>query len=109
MACTGQCCAHIVQPVQFSRTRYFIKAVHFPENATLASVDPSSVRNLGLGTALGGIFFGVVTYHFYSRFNLSHERHAEIVAELTRRRAAQAPVAHADPLSAVAAYASVTE
>jgi glycoside/pentoside/hexuronide:cation symporter, GPH family len=86
-----------------------IKVVHFPENATLASIDPSSVRNLGLGAALGGIFFGVVTYHFYSRFNLSHERHAEIVAELTRRRAAQAPVAHADPLSAVAAYASVTE
>lgn len=86
-----------------------IKLVHFPENATLASVDPSTVRNLGLGAALGGIFFGVFTYRFFSRFDLSHERHAQIVAELTRRRAAQAPVAEAATVAAVAAYASATD
>ena len=44
-----------------------------------------------LGAAFGGVIFGVLTYYFYSRFNLSHERHAQIMAELTRRRAAQAP------------------
>lgn len=72
-----------------------IKAAQFPENATLATVDPGSVRNLGIGAALGGVVFGVFTLYFYSRFTLSHERHAEIVRELWQRRAG-----HAGPVAA---------
>lgn len=86
-----------------------IKAAQFPENATPATVDPDVVRNLGIGAALGGVVFGVLTYYFYSRFDLSHERHAQIVAELTQRRAAQAPASRADSVPPLGAYASVTE
>jgi Na+/melibiose symporter-like transporter len=86
-----------------------VKVVQFPENAALGSIDPGAVRNLGLGAALGGVFFGGVTYFFYSRFQLSHERHAEIVAELTRRRSVQAPEARTDSLPPIGGYASVTE
>lgn len=64
-----------------------IKAAHFPENATLASVDPDVVRNLGVGAALGGVVFGAITLHFYSRFQLTQEKHADIVRELSKRRA----------------------
>jgi GPH family glycoside/pentoside/hexuronide:cation symporter len=87
-----------------------IKAVQFPENATPATVGPELVTNLGLGAAVGGVCFGLTTCYFYSRFNLSHERHAQIVAELTRRRSGQVPADHAEEMPPpLAAYASVTE
>jgi GPH family glycoside/pentoside/hexuronide:cation symporter len=86
-----------------------IKIAHFPENAAAAGVDPSAVRLLGVGTAVGGLLFGLATYYFYGRFNLSHDRHAQIVAELTRRRAAKAPEPQSASAPAIGVYASVTE
>lgn len=68
-----------------------IKLAQFPDNANAASVDPHTVTNLGVGAGLASVGFGVVTYVFYSRFQLSQERHAEIVRELAQRRGAQLP------------------
>jgi glycoside/pentoside/hexuronide:cation symporter, GPH family len=65
-----------------------IKLAQFPENASVGHVDPNTVTNLGMGTALASIAFGIVTYVLYSRFQLSQERHSEIVRELARRRGA---------------------
>ncbi|MET0286918.1 MAG: MFS transporter [Polyangiales bacterium] len=63
-----------------------IKAAHFPDKTSLEVVDPAAVANLGLGTALGAIGFGVATFVFYSRFALTPEKHGEIVAQLRQRR-----------------------
>jgi Na+/melibiose symporter-like transporter len=63
-----------------------IKLAHFPEKAAPGAVDPHIVTNLGVGAALASVGFGVVTYFFYARFQLSQERHAEIVRELVQRR-----------------------
>jgi Na+/melibiose symporter-like transporter len=82
-----------------------IRVAQFPDNATLTGVDPSSVRNLGLGGALGGVVFGVVTFYFYSRFRLSQERHAEIVRELAARRGQKPAAETPENLTQVAVYA----
>ncbi len=86
-----------------------IKAAQFPENAAADKVDPRVVLNLGIGAALGGVVFGGLIYHFYSRFKLDQGRHAEIVAELMRRRSAQAPAAPEQAPPTFSAYASATE
>jgi GPH family glycoside/pentoside/hexuronide:cation symporter len=83
-----------------------IKLAHFPKNASPSDVDPSIVTNLGVGAALASVAFGCVTYFFYSRFQLSQERHDEIVRELGRRRGAALPVGEtAAGEKQVAAYA----
>jgi glycoside/pentoside/hexuronide:cation symporter, GPH family len=64
-----------------------IKAAHFPEGATYESVSPQAVQQLGLGAALGTLLLGACTAYFFSRFNLSRERHENIVSELLSRRA----------------------
>jgi glycoside/pentoside/hexuronide:cation symporter, GPH family len=63
-----------------------IKVCHFPDKTSLETMDPAVVSNLGLGTAIGSICFGLLTFFFYSRFQLSHEQHAAIVQKLRRRR-----------------------
>jgi glycoside/pentoside/hexuronide:cation symporter, GPH family len=86
-----------------------IKAAQFPENAAAAKVEPQIVLNLGIGAALGGVVFGGLIYYFYSRFKLNQARHAEIVAELARRRSAQVSVATAQTPPSFSAYASASE
>jgi glycoside/pentoside/hexuronide:cation symporter, GPH family len=63
-----------------------IKICHFPDKTSLETVDPAVVSNLGLGTAIGSIGFGLLTFFFYSRFQLSHEQHVAIVQKLRQRR-----------------------
>lgn len=86
-----------------------IKAAQFPENADADKIDPRVVLNLGIGTALGGVLFGGLIYYFYSRFQLNQARHAEIVAELTRRRSAPTSVEPAPAPATFSTYASATE
>jgi GPH family glycoside/pentoside/hexuronide:cation symporter len=86
-----------------------IKAAQFPENAAAAKVEPQIVLNLGIGAALGGVVFGGLIYHFYSRFKLNQAQHAEIVAELARRRSAQVSVEPAQTPASFSAYASASE
>lgn len=83
-----------------------IKLARFPENAQAVGVDAQTVTNLGLGAALATIGFGVVTYYFYSRFQLSQERHAEIVLELERRRGTALTVPTRVRAAEIANYAS---
>jgi glycoside/pentoside/hexuronide:cation symporter, GPH family len=64
-----------------------IKLSHFPDKTSLATVDPTAIARLGLGTAIGSICFGVLTFVFYSRYRLSHAQHTAILAELRARRA----------------------
>jgi Na+/melibiose symporter-like transporter len=63
-----------------------IKVAAFPERATPEAVDPAVVSNLGLGSALGSICFGLLTYLFYSRFQLSTAQHGAIASALAERR-----------------------
>jgi GPH family glycoside/pentoside/hexuronide:cation symporter len=86
-----------------------IKVAQFPENAAADKVDPQIVLNLGIGSALGGVVFGGLIYHFYSRFQLNQARHAEIIAELMRRHSAQGSVEPAKTPPSFSAYASATE
>jgi GPH family glycoside/pentoside/hexuronide:cation symporter len=82
-----------------------IKLAHFPEKAAPGSVDPHTVTNLGVGAALASVAFGAVTYFFYARFQLSQERHAEIVRELVLRRGGPANVDNPAKLAEVPGYA----
>jgi len=70
-----------------------IKAAHFPEGATLDTITPAAVQQLGIGSAVGTILLGVGTIYFFSRFNLEREEHERIVSELIRRRAAASAAA----------------
>jgi GPH family glycoside/pentoside/hexuronide:cation symporter len=82
-----------------------IDLVNFPKNASPASVDPKTVSNLGLGGALGGVIFGVITFYFYSHFRLTQEKHADIVRQLATRRGQAPAVEGPKDLREVAAYA----
>lgn len=82
-----------------------IDLANFPKNASPTSVDPSAVTNLGLGGALGGLFFGAVTFYFYGKFRLTQEKHADIVRQLAARRGQPAAPEGPTDLREVAAYA----
>ena len=70
-----------------------IKTAHFPEGATIDSVAPSAISQLGIGSALGTVVLGMGTIYFFSRFNLRREDHERIVGELIARRNAASAVA----------------
>lgn len=70
-----------------------IKSAHFPEGATIDTVTPSAIQQLGIGSALGTVMLGVGTVYFFSRFNLRREDHDRIVSELIARRKAASSVA----------------
>jgi glycoside/pentoside/hexuronide:cation symporter, GPH family len=69
-----------------------IKVAHFPERASPEAIDPVVVSNLGLGSALGSICFGLLTFHFYSRYRLTAEQHRTIASALAARRRADVAV-----------------
>jgi Na+/melibiose symporter-like transporter len=63
-----------------------VKIVGFPENAKPGSVDPATIRHLGMGSACASLLFGATTVYCFSRFKLTRERHAQILEEVEARR-----------------------
>jgi glycoside/pentoside/hexuronide:cation symporter, GPH family len=63
---------------------------------TAADVPPETIVHLGLvyGPVIGA--FGMMSVLFYMRYRLTRERHAEILAELSRRRRAHSAPAVAE-------------
>jgi Na+/melibiose symporter-like transporter len=64
-----------------------IDAVHFPENASVATVPEHIVNSLGAITGVGTIVLWAGAIFYFTRYRLTRERHGEILAELGRRRA----------------------
>jgi Na+/melibiose symporter-like transporter len=65
---------------------FMIKLAHFPTAAQPGEVDPHVVNNLGFYSGLGAVLFGATIAYFFSRYTITPERHAEIQAELAKRR-----------------------
>lgn len=70
---------------------FALDAIHWPRGAairTAADVPPQTLFELGIlyGPVVGG--FGFLSVWFYKHYTLTRERHAEILVELARRKAA---------------------
>lgn len=70
-----------------------VKLARFPENASPASVDPSAVRNLGIGAAAAAFLFSAGALFNLRRFSLDAARHGTIMSALSSDRAASAALA----------------
>lgn len=62
--------------------------ISFPRGAPAGSVDPTTVWQLGLLQGPATSIFSFCGLLLYARYRLNRARHAEILAELERRRAA---------------------
>lgn len=65
-----------------------IDLISFPRGAPAGSVDPSTVWQLGLLQGPATSIFSFCGLLLYARYRLNRARHAEILTELERRRAA---------------------
>jgi glycoside/pentoside/hexuronide:cation symporter, GPH family len=80
--------------------------IHFPSGARTGTVPADVLRNLGL-VMLGAAALNGCGVLLYTRYRLSRERHAEVLAELAVRRAAAA--ASSPATAEIAASSSAAE
>jgi Na+/melibiose symporter-like transporter len=62
--------------------------IAFPKLAEPGTVDPDKLFNLGLAVGPGIFVLFLFLLYFLSRYNITRERHSEILAELRLRRSA---------------------
>jgi Na+/melibiose symporter-like transporter len=65
----------------------FIQWPRGPQIVSAADVPPDTIFNLGLVFGPVVVGFSLLTYWCYSHYGLTRERHAQVLAELAKRRA----------------------
>jgi Na+/melibiose symporter-like transporter len=65
-----------------------LDVIAFPKGAAAGSVPPGKVFALGLVVGPGLVLLYVATLYFLSRYRVTRENHAQILAALASRRAA---------------------
>lgn len=66
-------------------TGIIVRLVQIPANASADAVDPTIVRNLGIGTALAVTAFGVAIVYSFSGYRLDRSAHESVLARLKDR------------------------